>query len=83
MKLLLDESLPQQLRHYFPGHEAATVGWLGWSGIKNGRLLEMAEKAGFEVLLTADQSLPYQQNLKKRQIAVIVLVAQYNALKLY
>ncbi|HYP41797.1 MAG TPA: DUF5615 family PIN-like protein [Chloroflexia bacterium] len=76
MKLLVDEGLPQQLRHYFPGHDAATVGYMGWRGIKNGELLNLAEAQGFDVLLTADQNLPFQQNISKRKIAVIVLVAR-------
>jgi predicted nuclease of predicted toxin-antitoxin system len=76
MKLLVDEGLPQQLRHYFPGHDAATVGYMGWRGIKNGKLLDLAEAQGFDVLLTADQNLPFQQNISKRKIAVIVLVAR-------
>lgn len=76
MKILIDEDVPQQLRHYFPGHDAATVGYMQWRGTKNGKLLELAEAQGFDVLLTADQSLPYQQNVRKRKIAVIVLAVR-------
>jgi predicted nuclease of predicted toxin-antitoxin system len=76
MNLLVDEGLPQQLKHYFPGNYAATIGYMGWRGIKNGKLLGLAEAQGFDVLLTADQNLPFQQNISKRKIAVIVLVAR-------
>ncbi len=75
MKILLDEGLPQRLRHSFPGHEVATVRWIGWGSYKNGKLLDLAEKA-FDVFLTGDQNLPYQQNLRRRKIAVIVLATK-------
>jgi predicted nuclease of predicted toxin-antitoxin system len=76
MKVLIDEGLPQQLRHYLPGHEVATVGYMGWRGNKNGKLLDLAEADGFDVLLTGDQRLPFQQNIGKRKIAVVILVAK-------
>lgn len=76
MKILLDENLPQRLRHHFAAHDAATVIWMGWAGIINGRLLDLAEAHSFEVFVTADQSVPFQQNLRKRKIAIIVLVAR-------
>ncbi len=80
MRILLDESLPERLRNCFPGHEVATVRWMGWSSTKNGQLLDLAE-GRFEALLTADQSLPFQQNLRKRQIAVLVLAGADNQLE--
>ena len=79
MRILLDESLPERLRHSFPGHEVATVRWMGWSSTKNGKLLDLAEE-GFDVFLTADQNLPFQQDLRKRKIRVIVLAAADNQL---
>ena len=63
------------MRHYFPGHYVATVGYVGWRGIENGQLLDLTEAQSFDVLLTADQNLPFQQNISKRKIAVVVLVA--------
>ena len=54
-------------------HTAVTVWFQGWSGLKNGALLEAAEQAGFELFLTADQELMYQQNLSGRKIAILVL----------
>ena len=80
MRVLLDESLPERLRHFLSGHEVATVRWMGWSSTKNGKLLDLAQ-SGFDVLLTADQSLPFQQDLSNRQIAVIVLAGPDNQLE--
>lgn len=74
MKILLDESVPQKLRLLIGGgHTVATAWFQGRSGLKNGALLEAAEQAGFELFLTADQELMYQQNLSGRKIAILVL----------
>ena len=74
MKILLDESVPQKLRLLIGGsHTVATVWFQGWSGLKNGTLLDAAEKAGFDLFITADQELSYQQNLTRRTIAIVVL----------
>lgn len=80
MRLLLDESLPERLRHLLSSHEVATVRWMGWSSTKNGKLLDLAE-GNFDVLLTADQNLPFQQNLAKREIAVVVLAGPDNQIE--
>jgi len=61
-------------------HEVVTVTERGWSGIRNGNLLVLAE-AEFDVFLTVDQNLKYQQNLKAFKIGVILLVARNNRLK--
>jgi hypothetical protein len=63
MRVLLDECVPRKLRRELPGHEVLTVTERGWSGIKNGELLALAQ-AEFDVFLTIDQNLKYQQNLK-------------------
>ena len=68
--------MPHQLRGSLLGHDVSTVQYLGWSGTKNGELLRVAETAGIEVLVTADQNLNYQQNLSGRSIAIIVLTRQ-------
>jgi hypothetical protein len=61
MRVLLDECLPRALRRELPGHEVKTVGEAGWAGVTNGELLTLA--AGhFDVLLTVDRSLEYQQS---------------------
>lgn len=75
MKVLLDENLSPQLRHALTGHEAVTTVYAGWSGFKNGDLLSIAERTGYNVFLTADQNLSYQQNLDQRRIAIVVLSA--------
>ncbi len=74
MKIILDESTPQKLRLLIEGnHEVVTTWFQGWSGLKNGALLSAAEEAGFDLFITADQELSYQQNLSGRRIAVLVL----------
>ncbi len=74
MRVLFDQGTPVPLRRYLASHIVATVFEKGWSTLQNGELLRTAEAEGFEVLVTTDQSLKYQQNLKNRQIAVVVLM---------
>ena len=74
MKIILDESVPQKLRLLIEGdHSVFTTWYQGWSGLKNGALLAAADRAGFELFITADQELTYQQNLTGRKMAVLVL----------
>jgi len=73
MKIILDESVPQKLRLLIEGHTVVTVAFQGWSGLKNGALLTAAEEAGYELFITADQEIRYQQNLTGRKMAVLVL----------
>jgi hypothetical protein len=80
MKVLLDECVPRNLRRELSEHQVFTVTERGWSGIKNGKLLALAE-AEFDVFLTVDQNLKYQQNLKAFQVGIILLVARNNRLK--
>ncbi len=72
MKMLLDECLPKKLRLELDGHEVTTVPEMGWAGRKNGELLRLAESQ-FDVFLTSDQNLTYQQNLSNTKISVVVL----------
>jgi predicted nuclease of predicted toxin-antitoxin system len=72
VKVLLDECLPRYLKTALVGHEVRTVRESGWSGLKNGELLNLAE-AQFDVFLTSDQNLRYQQNLAGRRIAIVEL----------
>ena len=81
MRILLDEQLPRQLAPYLIGHDARTVQQESWAGLKNGVLLTSAEAAGFEVFLTGDQNLEFQQNISKRRLGVVVLCAASNALE--
>jgi len=74
MKIILDESVPQKLRLLIEGgHTVVTTWYQGWSGLKNGALLTAAEGARFDLFITADQELTYQQNLTGRKMAVLVL----------
>ena len=75
MRILLDESLPRDLIAQLPGHEVATVRSAGWSGVKNGKLLALAASR-FDVFVTADRNLEYQQNLATLPIAVVVLAVR-------
>lgn len=77
MRILLDESLPRRLSGELPGHNPSTVTECGWSGFDNGALLRAAA-GNFDVFLTADQNLEYQQNLSALPLAVVVLVARDN-----
>lgn len=81
MKLLLDENLPHRLRHHLPGHEVATVTYMGWSGKSNGLLLRAAAESGFDVLLTQDKGLHYQQNPSTLPCGVLIFNAVSNELK--
>ncbi|MFH1024445.1 MAG: hypothetical protein V1809_13780 [Planctomycetota bacterium] len=72
MNILIDECLPRYLKIALSDFSRQTVQEAGWSSVKNGPLLNLAE-AAFDVFLTADQNLQYQQNLKCRKIAIIVL----------
>lgn len=72
MKILLDESVPLLVKKKLPELDIATVQEMGWAGLQNGRLLQLAEQQ-FEVFLTADKNLRYQQNLSARILAIIVL----------
>ena len=74
VKLLLDESLPRRLKESFNRHEVRTVPEMGWQGTKNGELLQLAA-AEFDVFVTADQNLQYQQNLTGVDIGIVVLAA--------
>jgi len=73
LKVLLDENLPHNLRHSLVGHHVMSVDYMGWSGEKNGELLTLCEAEGFDVLLTGDQNLSYQQIIADRRIAVVIL----------
>ena len=78
MKVLLDECVPERLRNFLPGYEVHTARFAGFSGKKNGELLRLAEDAGYSVLLTVDQGIPYQHSMSGRKIAVLVLRAPAN-----
>lgn len=72
-RVLLDENLPHKLRALLSDFETFTVAHMGWIGTRNGDLLDAAEKAGFDVLITSDQGFPHQQNLGARKLAILFL----------
>ncbi len=73
MKILLDECVTKHLKAHLIGHEVLTAKEMGWGGIKNGRLMMLCVDQHFDILLTIDKNLQYQQNLEKYSITVIVL----------
>jgi len=75
MRILLDENVPGKLRLAFPGHIVATVGEMGWTGAKNGELLTFAENV-FDVLITVDKGIQYQNPFHNKNIALITLVVR-------
>jgi predicted nuclease of predicted toxin-antitoxin system len=79
--ILLDEQLPRQLARHLPGHKVRTVKQSGWAGLRNGELLRRAAATGFEVFVTGDQNLAYQQNLSGSPLRVIVLAARSNRIE--
>ena len=72
MKILLDECVPWPIHKLSPGHECAPVQRRSWGGKRNGELLRLAE-AEFDLFITSDQSLQYQQNLTGRRLAILAL----------
>ena len=79
MNILLDENLDWRLRRDLPGHKVESVPLIGWAGLKNGVLLARAEER-FDVLLTMDTNMAYQQNLARFKLAVVALQARSNRL---
>lgn len=77
MRVLLDECVPRALREQLPGHEVRTVAESEWAGVTNGDLLRLAAER-FNVLLTVDRNLEYQQNFLGAAVAVIVMHAPSN-----
>src|ERR1700690_3190467 len=84
MFILLDHSTPAPLRNALTGHVVVETVERGWERLVNGALLEAAEAAGFEVFVTADKNIRYQQNLAGRKIAIVTLGnAQWPVLRRY
>jgi hypothetical protein len=73
VKVLLDENLPHLLRNNLGDHDVFTVRYKGWAGLKNGELLKTADDDGFEVFITGDQTISYEQNLTGWRVAMVVL----------
>ena len=76
MRILFDQATPLPLRRFLTEHSVSTAFREGWNRLQNGELLKAAEAAGFDVLVTTDRNMPYQQNLRGRKIAIVVLTKQ-------
>ena len=81
MRILLDECVDERFRHEFLGHDCQTARFARLTGLKNGQLLAAAEAQEFDVLITVDQAMPYQQDMMSRRIAVLVLCAPTNRIQ--
>jgi hypothetical protein len=73
MRVLFDQTTPVPLRPRLKGHTVRTAAQLGWDRLKNGELITAAEEGGFDVLLTTDKNMRYQQDRSGRKIAIVVL----------
>ena len=73
MRVIFDHTVPKQLRQFLVGHEVKTAREMAWAGLTNGELLAAAEGGGFDVMVSGDKNLLYQQNLAGRKLALIVL----------
>ncbi len=82
MRILFDQGAPFPISSYLTGHTVGISADLGWDRLRNGELLTAAEQAGYELLLTTDKNLRYQQNLTDRKISIVVIThAQWPALQ--
>ncbi|NEQ33977.1 MAG: hypothetical protein F6K04_23800 [Leptolyngbya sp. SIO4C5] len=75
MKILFDQGTPVPLRRYLTSHTVDTAYERGWAELSNGNLLTKAEQEGYELLITTDRNLRYEQNLTNRKIAIAVLMS--------
>ncbi len=82
MKILLDECLPVRLKNLLKEYEVFSVSEMGWRSLKNGKLLRAAVENNFDVFLTVDKKLEYQQNLNSFNIAVVVFIVARNKIEL-
>ena len=73
MPILFDNGTPRGLARFLAGHTVEEARGPGWEELANGELIDVAEQAGFEVMVTTDKSIKHQQNLKARKIALVVL----------
>jgi len=75
--ILFDANTPAPLARFLRGHEVVRADELGWQGLENGALLDAAEQAGFDLLLTCDQNVRYQQNFAGRKLALVILSSNH------
>jgi hypothetical protein len=81
MRILFDQATPVPIRRYLEGHTVRTAAQQGWDTLGNGDLLSAAEEAGFDLFLTTDKNMRYQQNLADRKIAIVVRQQQWPQLR--
>ena len=77
MKVIFYHNVPFKLRRLLPGHSIQIANEMGWSSLANGVLLNASERAGFQVMITCDQGIFYQQNMKGRGLSLVVLTSNY------
>ena len=77
MKILFDANTPAPLARFLRGHHVLRSDELGWQGLENGALLNASEEAEFDLLITCDQNVPYQQNFTNRKLAVVILSSNH------
>ena len=75
LKILFDHNTPSPLRHYLNQHDVDTANEKGWSGLANGDLIRLATEQGYDILITADQNIRHQQNIRQSSIGVVVLLS--------
>ena len=75
VKILFDQGTPVPLRQHLAGHSVDTASEKGWSDLDNGDLIDLAEQEGYEVFVTTDQGMRYQQNLAAKRLAIVVLLS--------
>ena len=84
MKVLFDSGTPKPISRILTGHEITFARRIGWHELENGELIQQAEEAGYEVLLSTDKNIQYQQNLSSRKIALVILGnSQWPVVRLY
>ena len=80
MRILLDENMPHGFRALLVGHDVFTVQWLGWGAVKNGDLLRKAD-GQFELLITVDRGIKYQNNFSDKKISLVTMVTKGNRMR--
>jgi len=78
MKILLDECIPVRLKKLLPDFKVYTVTEMGWTSFKNGKLMKISIESGFDIMITVDENLQYQQNIKEYDISIVVFEVLYN-----
>lgn len=73
MKILLDKCTNERLRHHLPGHVVHTARYLGWDTLSNGDLLESADQAGYDILISADKDMFYTQDISSWKVTVVFI----------